>query len=66
MLISSFLQPFTGGQGLNVSLRAEQKHFRLMFRQKGWVSQNRPLCMFTAIDSVLLVVIITKAMENKG
>ena len=66
MLISSFLQPFTGGQGLNVSLGAEQGHFSLTFRQKGWVSQNRPLCMFIAIDSILLVVIITKAMENKG
>ena len=33
MLISSFLRPFTGGQGQGVSLWAEQRHFSLTFRQ---------------------------------
>ena len=34
VLISSFLQQFTGGQDQNVFLYAEQRHFILIFRQK--------------------------------
>ena len=37
VLVSSFLQPFTGGQGQTVSLWAEQ--------QRGRVPWGRPLCM---------------------
>ena len=66
MLISSLLQPFTGGQGQNVSLSAEQKHFSLRFRPRRRVPCARPLCMLTAIDSILLAIIITKATEGKS
>ena len=64
MLISSLLQPFTGGQGQNVSLWAEQKHFKVQTRCS--VPCARPLCMLTAIDSILLAIIITKATEGKS
>ena len=44
-LISSLLQPPTGGQG------PEQRHFGLTFRQRDRVSPGRPLRM----DSILLI-----------
>ena len=59
VLIFSFLLPFTGGQGQGVSLRAEQGHFSLTFRQRSRVPQGRPLCMPIATDR-------KKAMESKG
>ena len=45
LLISSLLQPPTGGQG------PEQRRFGLTFRQRGSVPQGRPLHM----DSILLI-----------
>ena len=59
MLISSFL-PFTGGQG------PEQKHFGLILRQRGRVPLGRLLCMLIATDSILSVIIVTKATKSKG
>ena len=59
MFISSFLQPFTGGQGEGVSLWAEQRHFSLTFRERGRVPRGRPLCMPIAIER-------SPAMESKG
>ena len=66
VFISSFLLPFTGGQGQNVSLWAEQRRCSLTFRQRDRVPQGRPLCMLTAIGGILSVVIATKATQSKG
>ena len=48
VLISFFLfffLSFTGGQGQITSLWAEQRHFSLIVRQRGWVFWSRPLGM---------------------
>ena len=66
VLISSFLKPFTGGQGQGVSLWAEHRLFSLIFRQRGRVPRGRPLCVPIVIDNILLVIIVTKAMASKG
>ena len=41
VFISSFLQPFTSGQGQTVSLWAEKSHFSLTFRQRSRIPQQK-------------------------
>ena len=45
VLISSFLQPFTGGQGQNVCLWAEQRPFTLTGRGAGFLVAGHYLCL---------------------
>ena len=66
MFIFSFLPPFTGGQGQNVSCKLNEGTVVLTFRQRDRVPQGRLLCMLTAIGDILLVIIETKAMKSKG
>lgn len=54
VLISPFLQPFTGGRGQGVRL-LEQRHLRLTFKQSGSVPRGKPLCL-----------LMNKAIGSKG
>ena len=65
VFIPFFLWPLTDGQGQGVSLGDEQRHFSLTFRQRGKVPRYRPLRTLLAADSILLVIIITKATKGK-
>ena len=58
-----FLQSFTGGQGQNVFLWAEQRH-QLSGRGAGFPQAGYYVCLL-AIDSILSVIIVTKSKENK-
>ena len=61
VLISSFLQLFTGGQRHSVSLWAEQRHFNIQAR--GRVPWDRPLCTIIAIPAELFQILKDAAVK---
>ena len=51
MLISSFLQPFTGDQGQDIFLRVEQRYFRLIFMQRaGHFLRQAIMCAYSYVS----------------
>ena len=51
MLISSFLQPFTGDQGQDIFLRVEQRYFSLIFKQRAGHSLRQAImCAYSYVS----------------